>query len=264
MSIGTKNFFFKIADSEQNMLDSLIIESVEQYGIDCFYISRTFNNLDNLYGADDSSSYTHAWPLAIYLKNVMGFQGDREFMSKFAGLEIRDQVQFSIPRYTFDQIIASDANFPPLPNSIPYESNRPREGDLIFIPFKHLNKCFKIMWVNLTDMFFQLEKIYTWEITCELFEYSDEVFNTGIPMIDRIQLQRSTNILDYLITDTNGTTPLLLTPSGDYWVSDAYNWARIDPLADNQNLDQESNTYIDWNSSNIDPFTDANNSGGTI
>jgi hypothetical protein len=263
MPVGTTNRFFQnyTNKNEQRLLESLIVESIRIYGIDCYYISRTFNNFDALYGTDDSSSYSVAWPIAIYLKNVLGFAGDREFMSKFAGLEIRDQLIFSVPMYTFDQVIAADPKFPPLPNKVPGPANRPREGDLIWFPFNQ--KCFKISYVNLTDMFWQLGKLYTWEITCELFEYSDEVFNTGIPGIDRIQLQASDNILDYLITDPSTGTPVEIDPSGDYWVVDAYSWNRIYPLADNDDIDPEANNYINWNA-NIDPFADANNQGTTI
>ena len=117
------------------------------------------------------------------------------------------------------------------------------------------------MFVNKTDMFWQLGKLYTWEVTCELFEYSGEQFNTGYPFIDRIQKEGSLNIYDWLMTDTDGT-PILFDPWGDNWVTDKF--TIVYPLADDQNLQSEANNYIDWSSANIDPFADANNVGGTI
>ena len=255
--IGTTNPFFQNYDKqEQYLIEDLITESIEIYGIDCYYISRTFHDFDKLYGEDASSSYENAWLIAIYLKNVLGFTGDREFMSKFAGLEIRDQLIFSIPMRNFDLKIVSDPNFPPLPGNLPGPANRPREGDLIWFPFN--KKVFKIMYVNLTDMFWQLGKLYTWEVTCELFEYSGEVFNTGIADIDRIQILGSLNILDHSITDIDGTP--ILTENQDYWVVDSYD-AKV-PIQDNVVISTEANNYINWDDLNTDPFAQGNNAMG--
>ncbi len=253
--IGTTNQFFQNYDKqEQYLIEDLITESIEDFGIDVYYISRTFHNFDPLYGTDESSSYENAWLIAVYLKNVLGFTGDREFMSKFAGLEIRDQLIFSIPMRNFELKIAADPNFPPLPNNMVGPAARPREGDLIWFPFN--KKVFIIRYVNLTDMFWQLGKLYTWEVTCELFEYSGEVFNTGIAEIDRIQKEGSLNILDYSVTDTDGTP--LLTEDNDYWVTDVYD-SRF-PIQDNVIIEQEaaSNGYINWDQLNIDPFESGN------
>ena len=70
-------------------------------------------------------------------------------------------------------------------------------------------------------MFYQLGALQTWEMTCELFEYSDEVFNTGIPDIDRIQSNYSTNILDYTIMDETGSP--ILDEQGNYIEMEQYN-----------------------------------------
>jgi len=255
MPFGITNQFFDNYDKqEQNLLEDLVIESIEISGINCYYIARNFNNFNKIYGSDDQSSYTNTWLIALYLKNVLGFAGDREFMSKFAGLEIRDQLVFSIPRRTFEMKIAADPNFPPLPNNMPGPANRPREGDLIWFPFN--KKVFIIRYVNLTDMFWQLGKLYTWEVTCELFEYSGEIFNTGIADIDRIQTVGDLNIFSYLVTDTDGTTPLL-TEDNDYWTVDSYDTKF--PIQDNIVIKQEANNYINWDDLNTDPFAQSNN-----
>src|SRR5688572_503465 len=94
--------------NEQNLLDDLIIESIKIYGIDTIYIARTLVNYDKLYTTDDQSLYEDNWPIEIYLKSFWGFQGDKDFMSKFAGTEIRDQIVFSLSRTRFDQDIAND------------------------------------------------------------------------------------------------------------------------------------------------------------
>ena len=53
-------------------------------------------------------------------------------------------------------------------------------------------------------MFYQLGALQTWEMTCELFEYSDEQLKTGIPEIDSLQTKFSTNILDFTLKGEDG------------------------------------------------------------
>lgn len=262
MIIGTTSPYFQnyTTKTEQDLLESLVVESISIYGIDCYYIPRQYNNYDQLYGTDTQSTYTNFWQIAIYMNTPLGFTGDREFMSKFAGLEIRDQLRFSIPRYTFDQVIAGDSLFPPLPlnESQEFGSNRPREGDLIFFPFNR--KLFQIKFVNKTEMFWQLGKLYTWEVTTELFEYSNETIQTGIPDIDRIMKVGNFDMLQFQLTDLNGT-PILLDPYSDYWLVDQYAKQNIQITEDNAEIEKEANTLISWEAGDLDPFASANTQG---
>ena len=162
----TTNFFFNNyrQSQEQLVLEDLIVEAIRIYGEDMYYVPRVLTNLDKLYTEDDQSRYEQAFLVELYIKSVDGFSGDGNFMSKF-GLEIRDQVIFSIAQRTFNKEIGAYTTLV-----------RPREGDLIYFPLN--NKCFQIKYVNKFEMFYQLGALQTWEITCELFEYADEVFDT--------------------------------------------------------------------------------------
>lgn len=236
------NFFFNNFKSsqEQNLLESLIIESIKIYGEDMYYVPRNLNNLDKLYTEDDQSSYTQAYPVEFYIKSVDGFSGDGNFMSKF-GLEIRDQVVFSIAQRVFNQEIGAYSTL-----------TRPREGDLIFFPLN--NKCFQIKFVNKFEMFYQLGALQTWEVTCELFEYSNEIFATGIQEIDSIQRVFTTNIFDYTLRDEENS--YLLDESGNYIVIESYNMETITNNYDESDIIQEeSDTFVDW--SVKDPFSES-------
>jgi len=243
----TTNFFFNNFKSsqEQNLLESLIIEAISIYGEDMFFIPRNLGNFDQLYTADDQSTYTQAFQVPIYIENVNGFTGDGNFMSKF-GLEIRDQVTFSIAQRVFNDEVGAYTTLV-----------RPREGDLMFFPLN--NKIFQIKFVDKFEMFYQLGKLYTWKMTCELFEYSDEVFNTGIPEIDILQTKFSTNILDYSIMAETGEW--LTDEDDNYLVVEQYNLGTILPGAENEvlpngtnNLPTGSNGFIDF--SEVDPFSE--------
>ena len=236
------NFFFNNFQSsqEQLLLENLIIEAIRIYGQDMYYIPRKLNNYDSIYGADDQSSYEIAYPIEIYIKSVDGFQGDGNFMSKF-GIEIRDQVIFSVAQKRFtEEVEAFNTQV------------RPNEGDLIYFPLN--KKCFQVKFVNKFEMYYQLGALQTWEMTCELFEYSNEIFNTGIPEIDILQKKFSTNIIDWALTDELGN--YLLDESENYLVSEKFSLNQILPGADNQQIQDESDLFVDFTA--IDPFSERN------
>ena len=129
------SFFFNNFKSsqEQLLIENLIIEAIKIYGEDVYYIPRNINNLDKLYYTDDQSSYNHAILIEMYIKSVDGFAGDGNFMSKF-GLEIRDQVVFSVAQRVFNEEVSA------------YTTNiRPNEGDLVYFPLNR--KCFQVKFV---------------------------------------------------------------------------------------------------------------------
>jgi len=203
-----------------------------------YYMPRKLGNFDRLYTADDQSHYEQAFMVEIYIKSVDGFAGDGNFMSKF-GLEIRDQVVFSIAQRIFNQEIGENTNLV-----------RPNEGDLIYFPLN--KKCFQIKYVNKFEMFYQLGALQTWEMTCELFEYSNEIINTGIPEIDILQLTKSTNILDYAIRDEQGMP--LKDEDNNYIVMEQYNLESITGTGVNDTIQEESDTFIDF--THMDPFSE--------
>jgi hypothetical protein len=224
---------------EQRLLEDLIVESIKIYGEDMLYLPRTLNHKDELYGADDQSSYDEAILVELYIKNVDGFGGDGNFMSKF-GLEIRDQVTFTIAKRTFDEEVGAQRNF-----------LRPREGDAIYFPLN--NKVFQIKFVDNKPIYYQLGALQVYDLTCELFEYSGESFNTGIPQIDSIQNNLSMDLFDYGIqTETGGF--MLATEDWDLIANENFNIETIDPTADNENIQIESLDFMDF--TERDPFSE--------
>ncbi len=234
------NFYFNNFQNsqEQLLLENLIIESIKIYGEDMYYIPRTLNNKDELYGTDDISSYDEAILVELYIKNVDGFGGDGSFMSKF-GLEIRDQVTFTIAKRVFEDEIGIARDF-----------IRPREGDCIYFPLNR--KIFQIKYVDNKPIYYPLGALQMYDLTCELFEYSGEQFNTGIPEIDDIQDKLSLNIFDYgVLTQDNF---MLATEDGDYIVTENFKIGTVDPFSDNENIETEALEFLDF--SERDPFSE--------
>jgi len=236
------NFFINNFQSsqEQQLLENLIIESIRFYGQDMYYIPRKLNNYDAVYGADDQSSYENSYMVEMYIKSIDGFQGDGDFMSKF-GIEIRDQVVFSVAQRIFNEEIGTFTTQP-----------RPNEGDLIYFPLNQ--KCFQIKYVNKFEMFYPLGKLYTWEMTCELFEYAGETMNTGIPEIDILQKKYDTNVYNWSLKDQDGN--LLLTEDGDLIVLEGSGVDDLIPAAENDEIQRESDLFVDFSA--VDPFSQGN------
>jgi hypothetical protein len=208
-----------------------------------FYIPRRLDKIDEIYGESSVASFDTSYLVEMYINSVDGFSGDGNFMSKF-GLEIRDQVTFTIAQRIFNEEVDV------------YEAttlHRPREGDLVYFPLNE--KCFQIKYVNNKPFFYQLGSLQTFELTCELFEYSGETFNTGIEAIDTLQVKYSIDILDYGVTDETGA--YLIDESDDYIVNEKYILGTIDPNADNDYIQQESDEFLDF--TEYDPFSENGN-----
>ena len=79
-------------------------------------------------------------------------------------------------------------------NSYSISSSRPLEGDLIYFPLN--SKLFEVKFVEHEEFFYQTGRLQTYELRCELFEYSSERIDTGNTEIDVIESTYSLDILN--------------------------------------------------------------------
>lgn len=236
------NFFFNNFNSsqEQLLLENLIIESIKIYGHEVYYIPKTFREKDDIYSEDPSVAYNTAILIEMYIKNVEGFEGDGKFFSKF-GLEIRDQVTLTIARRVF----ADEVGFQ-------QALERPNEGDLIYFPLA--GRVLQVKYVDSTAFFYQLGSLQTYDLTCEMFEYSGEFLNTGIPDIDKLQTLYSPGMAASSLA-TEGSNPYMLLDEDGYpLVNEAQDLEVVDPTSDNKELELEGDSIIDF--TEIDPFSE--------
>ena len=177
------------ATNEQYLVQDLIIESIKIYGHDVYYMPRTLVNEDTLYSEDTISAFNDAYVVEMYIKNVDGFEGEGDFMSRF-GLEIRDQITFSVAQRTFKNLLL-DSTY-----------DRPKEGDIIYFPLT--KKVFEIRFVEHESVFYQTGALQTYDLVCELFQYEDQAIDTGIEDIDKIEREDSYSI-DVVLDSGTGT-----------------------------------------------------------
>jgi len=173
--MATNVFFSPKVRTEQHLYEDIVIEALKLYGQDVFYIPRTQITQDEILN-DDYSRFEGAYEIEMYIANTEGFEGEGDLMSKF-GLEIRDQATFVVSKRRFTQMVDIDLNT--------LREDRPREGDLIYLPLSR--SLFEIKFVEHEKPFYQISQLPTYELQCELYEYSSEEFDTGIDAIDRFE-----------------------------------------------------------------------------
>jgi hypothetical protein len=176
--MATNLYFSQGRRSEQTLYEDLIIESLKMYGQDVYYIPREIVNRDTIFGDDSTSRFESAYRIEMYIENVEGFDGEGDLFSKF-GVEIRDAATFIMARRRWLNTIAANENT----ESEPFY--RPREGDLIYLTLS--GSIFEIQKVEDETPFYQLKNLPVFRMRCELFEYNDEDFDTGVLAINSVE-----------------------------------------------------------------------------
>ena len=291
--MATNSFFTQGTTGEQDLVGSLVTEQIKMFGKDVYYIPRTLVNRDSVFEEDSLSAFNGAYLIEAYIEDATGFRGDGDMFSKF-GVRISDQVTFIISRERFTAAVDDNAQL--------IVEGRPNEGDLIHLPMA--NKTFEIQFVEHEVPFYQLGKVHVWGLRCELFEYSDEDFNTGVAEIDAVEVNfanavtinvadggtgdfvageivtgGSSNVTSEVKSWNSATRQLIVfnrsgmyaipetltgNTSGAAWTSATYN------TLNNMNSDTDQNFTLETQADAIldftesNPFGDFGNSGGTL
>lgn len=161
--------------AEQRVLEDLIVESIKIMGFDGYYLPND-NDIarDLLFGEDPVKKFQSAFPLELYLSNSLDYDGEKEFFSKF-GLEIKNNVNVIVSKRSFQQRVPQNV------------FQRPREGDLIYVPFLNgTGELYEIKFADQDKDFHTLGRRvpYFYELQLEKFKFSHELISTGVQEID--------------------------------------------------------------------------------
>tara|TARA_S200002703_G_scaffold137653_1_gene127524 strand:- start:5237 stop:6139 length:903 start_codon:yes stop_codon:yes gene_type:complete len=184
--MATNLYFSQKVQSEQNLYEDIVIESLKMYGQDVYYLPRDIVNEDRVFGDDVPSRFNSSYKVEMYIENTEGFDGEGDLFTKF-GVEIRDQATFVVARRRWTTTVNRFDN--------DINSERPREGDLVYLPLS--NSMFQIMAVEHEQPFYQLSNLSVYKLRAELFEYNDEDLDTGVDTIDDIERDYA---YEYLLT----------------------------------------------------------------
>jgi hypothetical protein len=172
-------FFLQGSPNEQRLIQELINEQLRIYGVEVIYIPRKFVRKQTIIKEIQSSKFDDNFAIEAYVNNFDGYTGQGDLLTKF-GVSLKDELSIILSKERFEDFIS-----PFLENDDDNEivlSSRPREGDLVYFPLGQ--RLFEVKFVEHEVNFYQLGKLYVYELRCELFEYEDEVIDTTIDEID--------------------------------------------------------------------------------
>ena len=172
-------FFLQGSASEQRLVQDLVNEQLRMFGIEVYYLPREIKNRKEVFQEVQSSEFDDNFLIEAYVNTYEGYTGGGDVLTKF-GMQLKDELVVTISKERWEDYIA-----PFLAMGDAYETelaHRPREGDLIYFPLG--GRFFEVKFVEHENPFYQLQKNYVYELQCELFEYENEVIDTGIEAID--------------------------------------------------------------------------------
>jgi hypothetical protein len=197
------NFY---AANEQKLIDNLSVEFIQFHGIDCLYLKRNVTREEKILHEDRLATFNEAVNLEFYVKNVEGFGGDGDMLSKF-GLNISDNMTLTVSITRCKEVLGIN--------------RRPMEGDLIYFPLN--KKMFEVMHNEHESVFYQNGALQFYDLRVELFEFSNETFATGNAIIDE------------LYSGMNSSTPEAID-----------DLRSVDPIADNEIIQDFTDGILDF------------------
>ena len=183
------SYFLQGSTGEQSLMQDLVNEHIQIHGIEVYYLPRKIFKTDNIIKEIQSSKFDDSFLIEAYLNNIDGYTPDSDIMTKF-GLRLKNEVNLTISRERFEEFIApflegissgiregqiTEYTFGDL-------ITRPKEGDLIYFPLGE--RLFEIKRVESEKPFYQLGTNYVYELSCELYEYENELIDTAIEEVD--------------------------------------------------------------------------------
>ena len=182
-------FFLQGSPNEQYLVQDLINEQLKIYGVEVYYLPRKIFKTDNIIREIQSSKFDDVFMMEAYINNYDGYAPDSDIMTKF-GLRLKNEISLTISREKYEEFIApflegiSSGIREGLITEYDFADliTRPKEGDLIYFPLGE--RLFEIKRVESEKPFYQLGTNYVYELSCELYEYENELIDTAIEEVD--------------------------------------------------------------------------------
>lgn len=215
-----RNPYFKDYTGEQNVTEDITIEMIQTMGRDMIYIPRNRVSKDDLFGEDISTKFDSGFDLEMYVQTVDGFEGEGDVISQY-GLQIKDRMELIVARKRFEEEVKVFTG-----------QERPLEGDLVFFPLS--KTLFEINFVEHENPFYQLGKLYTYRLSCEIFTYdAGQELDTGIADVDQIEDDiKSLSGNDVTINDTVDGTTSGDNDTFDTLDDDIFDFSETDPFSE--------------------------------
>jgi hypothetical protein len=188
-------YFIQGNSSEQRLIQDLINEQLKMYGVNIGYMPRGYALEDGVLRENILGRFNDNYYMEAYVASYGGFGGGGDILSKF-GVKANDDLSLIVSREKFEDFITPFIEAELQEENLKI-SNRPKEGDLIYFPLT--DTLYEVKFVEHEVEFYQLNKLYVYELKCEPFMFEDELIDTGVHEIDHNMVERG---IDAILTLT--------------------------------------------------------------
>ena len=176
-----RNNYFKVSSRESNLFEQLVKEQIQIFGFDVHYIFRKFQNLDALFGEDPVSKFDKSFQIEMFVSNYEFFESQNKIIDKF-GINLQDSLTLMVSKKRFTEEASKFGT-----------DVIPQEGDIVFFP--EYGGLYEIKYVGYRNSYF------AYELSCELFRYSGEQFDTEIKEVDDIEEDLMVRVDEFTLPD---------------------------------------------------------------
>lgn len=173
---------------EQKLAEDLVIEFIQQRGLDAYYIPREMVDEIEMFNEAKINKFSNAKLIELYVEQITNFNGEGDLFSKFGGFGFEDSATFMYSQKRFKEEMVG-------------LRDEPKNGDLVYMIFA--DQFFEVQKRLEDEDFRQLGVNRTFRLKMTKFKYGHEDMDTGIDDID--DLESSYDIPDLLEIGTTLT-----------------------------------------------------------
>lgn len=259
---------YEVVDEDINLIKDVMQELHEVYGTEIWYMPRKAVNDVDLLGEDTLAFYDTSVQMEALPLNIDTNEGAGDVITKF-GLDVQDEATFQVMQHRWKEeqtpglytesgvalVIEQTANTVSDQDSIKLNiganekwdytlPDRPMEGDLIYHPMT--KKLWVINFVEHEKNFYPLGKLLTYQMHCNLFDYSSERIDTPELIINQIANNNSTDIIDSSKSIITESGQALMTEDEEVLMIGEVTVDEIIKFANNQLIQTEADEDMVW------------------
>ena len=157
---------------EQKLAEDLLVEAIQQRGVDSFYIPRELIEEEAMFNEANINKFSNAKSVEMYVEAMSNFNGQGDIFQKFGGFSLDDTATFVYSAKRFKEELLG-------------LREEPKAGDLIYLNFA--DQIFEVQKRLEDEDYRQLGVNRNYRLQVTKFKYGHESFETGEVDIDDVE-----------------------------------------------------------------------------
>lgn len=155
---------------QQKLVEDLIVQAVQQRGVDIMYLPRAIVEDNELFNEATKSKFANAHTLEVHVESITNFNGMGDIWSQMGGMEMEDRMTIMFSQKRFAEELGDGVI--------------PQPNDLVYVPYT--DTMFEVTKPLEDEDYHQWGKNYVFRLLCSKFDYGHEDISTGIAELDDI------------------------------------------------------------------------------